>query len=217
MRKLVTLSVLSLSALFLGAGSAEAASVGFTLRLTGVTNPIVKIVNKSDTAEITSFVMTIGDTAYNFDRAFVHTDLTTPGIDATLLGPDDIHNGVRSDFVSYAFNNFSVGSKFFFQTDVDIDNQNSAEDYKNILFHLDGSDTSMNSLVTVQFSDGTELSQQMPNWLTGDVMRFTLMGESSYQQNGTPPAAVPLPAAAWSGISLLAGMGVWGRFRKKQR
>ena len=219
MRTALTAAMFGCAALAFTSSSASAADVGFTMRFFGTQNPSVKVINKSDSAEITDLVMTIGDTSKNFDWARVKPR-SDAHISSTLIGLDTVQGGLRSEEVNYTFDHFGAGDIFRFKTDIDKDHRNSHVNFRTSLFNL-SNDVLENALVTVKFSDGTELSQNVPNFQPGDLMRFTLMNEHEQDvelnvEQTRPPEVVPLPAAAWTGMSLLTGIGVAGKLRRRK-
>ncbi len=132
-------------------------------RLDPFNYPIFQLTNTSALATIESFDLTIGDTAFNFDNARVNAQ--SSGTKVTLISPDrDGGGGVRSDILSFALGGFTPGSFVEGNTDIDRDNFNSDEDFRQVLFDLNGTDSSDNAVVTVTFDDGTVLSGQLPDF-----------------------------------------------------
>lgn len=190
-----------LALLGLSQSSAHAQVTGYTLRLSGDFNvPRIRLTNDSGLATITALSLTIGDTTRNFD--FAIGESFTSGIAFVQVSPDNGNGGVRSDVVSYTFTGFSPTSFFQFDADVDIDAGNSGEDYRQVLFDLNGTDSSDNSLVTVNFSDGIVLSGNLPDFPTNPNNVFT------FSQHTVPSNVIPEPgtvALLTSGLLPLAG------------
>src|SRR5205085_890098 len=89
----------------LGAGSTRACQVEcFLFRAFGTVGdkPGFMLTNVSHMANILDFQLTIGDTAYNFD--LTTNEQASPGVSYTLLSPDHVVGGVRSDLIHYQFN-----------------------------------------------------------------------------------------------------------------
>lgn len=140
--------------------SANAQAIGYVLDVFGSTNiPTFALTNSSDTANIESFSMTIGDTSRNFDTGTV---TSAPGISFTLNSPDtNLSGGIRSDLVDFSFSfGFEPGATFSFTADVDIDSSNTTQDYRSVLFN---NGAAPNSVITLGFSGGLNLSQEMPD------------------------------------------------------
>jgi len=171
-------------------------AAAFTFQIYNDTNkPLMKFTNKSPAASITEFIVTIGDTAYNFDFALKQNVGTSTGMSWKRVMPDDNDSGgVRSDFVQYHnFKNFLPGRTFTFKTDIDEDNKNTVEDYRKVLFN---NGDAPNSVVTVYFSNGLSASLTLPDGPMNERYSFS--------------AEVPLPPAVWAGLGLL-GIVVGGR------
>ena len=149
---------------FLATASAQAVSIGYTLNLSGnVNSPTVKLTNDSSSDLITVFKMTIGLTTKNFDSA---TGEVLGGVASfTQMSPDDNSGGGdRSDFVHYTFTGFDPGETFRFKTDIDHDDNNTGEDYREVLFNNDNGTTVPNSEITVTFFGGTIFSGYLPDF-----------------------------------------------------
>ena len=139
--------------------SANAQAIGYVLDVFGNTNvPTFELINTSDSANIESFSMTIGDTSRNFDFATV---TGSTGITFMQNGPDTVDDGVRSNLVDFTFSSgFAPGSTFSFDADLDVDNSNTAEDYRSVMFNNGGAP---NSIIEVEFFGELTLSQEMPD------------------------------------------------------
>jgi hypothetical protein len=127
--------------------------------------PWMKITNNSTSESIAGFELTIGDESYNFDAVAAISNKSL-GINEILIEPDfNFEGGHRSDQVTYQFSGFEPG-KFFQAVDIDfdLDNTDSSEDYRQILFDLNGSDSSDNSEIKVTFSDGRILEGKLPDF-----------------------------------------------------
>ncbi len=191
-KKLAMMGVLLAGLLLVG--QANAALVGYEFQIFGNNNvPTVTLENLSSSADITRFIMTIGNTVYNFDAAY-HEVLT--GITSfTRVSPDaNDSGGVRSDQDEYTFVGFAPGGIFKFDTDVDRDNANTTENYRTVLFN---NGAVPNSTLTVEFTGGWSLSGTLPDY------------------SGDPPyvfsqvQVIPLPASLWlvgGGLLALAGL-----------
>ncbi len=118
--------------------------------------PLVVLTNTSDSALITKFELTIGDTSYNFDAVmFV---IPNPNVQVTSFTPDMIQGGVRGDELTVDFNGFSPGDQFGVRTDVDRDADNGLS-FTNFRAALVGAaDPANRAHVKVTFSDGTVLT-----------------------------------------------------------
>lgn len=192
------------------------ATVGFELRIGGGKNaPIIHLINQSTAASIEKFSLTIGDGAFNFDDYTIKS-LTTAHFTSSSV--DETDGGIRSDELSFVFDDFGPGQAFRIKSDIDIDSEASKEDYSQIMFQLGGSDPSDNSLVSVDFSDGTLLSGNLPDFesKTDGSYVFALSREVPNGDDGPTPA-IPLPPGLWAGLGLLGGLGAVGLARKTFR
>lgn len=120
--------------------------------------PTVKLTNTSTLEQITEFTLTIGNTGYNFDALYqvVHN---VGGY--TLLSPDsNSGGGARSNVDHVTFTGFDPNEYFQFGTDIDIDNSDTGEDYRTVMFN-NGSNP--NAVLTVKFSNGETLTQTLPD------------------------------------------------------
>jgi hypothetical protein len=104
--------------------------------------------------------MTIGLESKHFDVAAA---AALHGMGSfTLVSPDTVNFGLRSDVVAYTFTGFDPGDVFQFLVDPDDDiTLNSDENYTMILFN---NGLSANSLITVTFSDGISLAGMLPDF-----------------------------------------------------
>jgi hypothetical protein len=183
---------------------------GYILELSGDLNsPRVTITNTSGLDEIAEFDLTIGDTNFNFDSAGVI--FRSSGVSETLISPDfDFGGGVRSDTVSYLFTSFDPANLLQSQVDVDIDNFNSAEDYRQILFDLNGSDSSDNAQVTIKFTSGRTLSGLLPDFAENSDNFYSF----SQSISSKPSKSVPEPASLL-GLTAIGAITAGGVLKKK--
>jgi hypothetical protein len=201
---------------------AIAATVGFELRIRGGQNaPIFHLLNTSTTsAKITHMEITIGDSNYNFNQ-YEEKTLNTVDLSTFNLQTD---GSVRSNVMTADFTDFDNVNAFRVKTDIDIDSVNSTENFKTILFDLGGSDSSDNSLVSIDFSDGTFLSGHLPDYATETENPFiyslskNVPGGPVGNPGGNPSSpAIPLPSGLWAGLTLLGGLGVFSFAKKSFR
>jgi PEP-CTERM motif len=191
------------------------------------TMPYMELVNTSEEAEITQLSLTIGDTSKNFDWGKLVE--ASPGVAFSLITPDAVAGGVKSDTLTIQFTGLVPGEFVRFRTGLSPDDPGASMimDYRMVLFNLNGSDSSSNSTVTVDFegSEGTDsLVQQLPNFTSGGMPTFTSMAFPDHYmdmvmpftvtdsgllppQETEPPLDTPEPAS----IVLLGG-GLLGLF-----
>lgn len=185
------------------AGTASAATTGFSLGINGNNNtPTLTLENTGDMGKISGITVSIGDLAYNFDAAYQAS--ATSGSFGFTLGSDldtATGGGLRADSASYKFTDFGSTEKFQFKLDIDIDNKNSMEDYvlrllpKGSVFV-----TFEGGLVDSLFADLT------PTAGNNSEPYFYAVSETL--------APVPLPA----GLPLLVlGLGALGLVRRARR
>lgn len=194
---------------------AEAASVGFQVRVGGGKNaPIIRLINTSTDAEITSFTMNIGKTQYNFDYFWLKS---SPTMSYDMLTPDVENGGTRFDDLHATFTDFTPGKWFRIKTDIDADNVDSKENWHKILYDFGGEyNIHDNAEFHVTFSTGHELEGYLKDYgVEKKRVRYTRNLNLPSSDPKPPVTAIPLPAAAWSGIYLISGISGCGFLRKK--
>tara|TARA_Y100001933_G_scaffold194553_1_gene194680 strand:- start:4484 stop:5134 length:651 start_codon:yes stop_codon:yes gene_type:complete len=187
-------------------GLAAASTIGFKLTLSGSTNtPAMTLENTSDTALLENINITIGDTSFNFD--FLSSP-TSPASGTSTLNSPDLSNGLlRSDDIDISFTGFDPGESSSWTADVDVDNLNTVEDYRTVLFNNGGLP---NSVVTAAFSDAVGLIE---------LLSFTMpdgdASATSFTFTATSAAPIPVPAALPLLLAALGGLGFVGWRRKR--
>ncbi len=131
------------------------------------TSPFLELRNTSDAALLTQFSMSIGNLSKNFDWASLVE--ASPGVSYTLETVDAVMGGTTSDMLTIKFSNFEAGDFVRFRFGISADDPNApfVQDYRTILFGLNGSDSSNNSIVNVDFASGNSTEQlvnQLPNY-----------------------------------------------------
>ena len=234
-RKTLVALVLVVPVFGLAAGVAQAGSVGYQFRIAGNKNvPTFRLTNKSTSAEITSFTLTIGDTKFNFDfhRPYPSLLKINPEIGGTFDAPDLVQDKVRVNKMQVNYTDFQPGEFHRFKLDIDPDSKNKRIDYRSVLFDLGGNSSADNAKVTVNFSNGKTLSGYLPDYagpnLAGKKYAYTQWLNLSANNpnpddtsnpggndnigggsNNPPTPAVPLPAGVWAGLSMLGTLGAW--------
>jgi hypothetical protein len=181
---------------------ANAATTGFTLLINGNTNvPTMTLTNDSTLAQLIRFTLTIGNTTRNYDS--VTNTSPPPGGSFTLNSPDtNSSGGVRSDVIDIAFTGFDPAEQFSWDADFDIDNGNTNENYRTVLFN---NGTADNAVATAFFLGGSSVALTLPD---GNATA------TSFTFSASEVSAVPLPAA----LSLmLLGLGTFGGLRVVSR
>ncbi|WP_372784445.1 PEPxxWA-CTERM sorting domain-containing protein [Phenylobacterium sp.] len=205
-------SAIAASLLVLGASAANAAT-GFTLDINTLSNgtpdtPLFTLRNTSDTASLTSFSLNFAPNPNNIDRAisFTRLDDGAPQIQFTVTSPDESDGGTRADGLFMTFTGFDARNPdegLRFQVDFDPDSSNSSNsDFRNILFNNGAFN---NAVLTVGFSDGTTLTQTMPD----DAIK------TDYVFTGSNAGGVPEPASWALMIAGFGGVGVALRSRRR--
>ena len=146
-----------------GSFSFNAAPVGFSLAITGGFSAgdgnVLRLTgtNTSTDAELVSLTITVGNTVYNFDGVF--GVLTDAGV---VLTSDQIEGdgGLRFDQVDATLTGATAGRSFSWLMDLDIDDANTVENYRSVLFN---NGVGANAVVTATFSDGTVISRELPD------------------------------------------------------
>ena len=196
------------AALMLASGTASAATTGFRLVISGNDQniPTLTLTNISTTALLTQFSMTIGDTSRNFDE--IYTITAPAGGSATLTAgssSQSANNSAtgRTNTFSVNFSGFDPSEFARWDVDIDIDNQNTFEDYRRVFFN---NGTAPNSLVSALFSDGRTVDLTLPDRANNlSSYRFTA---------ATQVSAVPVPAALPLLATALGALGFASRRRK---
>ena len=199
--------------------SADASVIGYTLDINNpvfntanlVNNvPDFRLTNTSDTASIAAFNLTIGDNDFHFDFVRSQSIFNDSGavLSFTLNNPDYVNDHVGDGIIDYIFAGFDPGDAFQFEADVDPHVGNVVQDYREILFP--------NALLTVSFSDGNSLSQ---NLAPADVglagYRFSQRLDTSLVPR--PQSDLPEPGSlALFGLGL-TGLGLAARRKRAAR
>ncbi|MBT8131154.1 MAG: hypothetical protein KJO35_02705 [Gammaproteobacteria bacterium] len=199
MKSFYKFSVASFSllvAMILAPNPANAALIGYTFEIFGAgsaqscqgcnftlddNSPLLRLTNDSDVAEITAFMLTIGDSAFSFDFAANAGPESSMGVDGTLNSPDEANDSNQNDLIDYDFTGFLPARFFATQIDIEQDGSASFEDFEEVFWNNGGA---ANSLLTVFFSSGDMFSLTLPD-------QNTDLTEYSFSQSIT---VVPLPA-----------------------
>ncbi|MEL6766504.1 MAG: hypothetical protein AAFP17_04935 [Pseudomonadota bacterium] len=202
-----------------GAAAPAAASIiGFDLTIDGslgtqpgsVNVPIITLTNRSDTALLESFSLTVGDPSFNFDGV---VEIIAPdGGTATLVEGDTSINrvdGVNTDRISFSFTGFDPGESISFGADIDADSGVFQQDFRDVLFN---NGEASNAVASTAFGSGTPLMLTL-----ADVENPSELYETSawagHYQNGEV-IATPVPASLLLLGGTLAGIGFLASRRK---
>lgn len=185
----------------LGASTASAATLGFTLTIsgsgqTGANEPRFVLTNNSASAQITDFDFGIGNTGYNFDGFY--NIIAPAGGTASANVDANTNGGSRVDVINAAFTGFDAGENAQWNVDVDIDTLNTFEDYRTVLWN---NGAALNTVFTATFSTGDTLSVTAPDAAV----------VSSYTFSASSAPAVPLPAGLPLVLTGLAGFALLKR------
>lgn len=190
----------SLFAAFLGSSAASAVTTGFDLMIDGsygqqpgtVNVPLVTLTNRSSEALLTSFSLTIGDPAFNFDGV-IQIRGPAGGSSRLMIGDTNIPrvDGVNTDTIALAFTGFKPGESVSFGVDIDADNGNFFQDYRNVLFN---NGAAPNAQVTVQFTDAAPLVLTLNDVSDpGPITRASALSTVA----ADTVSAIPVPASAF--------------------
>lgn len=192
---------------------AEASIVGYQVAIEpslayGANVPKFELSNLSDSLEVTNFTFTIGDTSFNFDG---FTNVSAPsGVTYVFNGLDtNLFGGLNSDVVDLDLTGFTGGVVLSFDFDVDIDSDASTSGGPSFetVFWNNGA-AAANSTISVEFGDGTLLSQSIgenPIPVSGSRYEFSQVSH-----------VIPEPSTLliWSLLGF-AGVGAAGWRRKR--
>jgi hypothetical protein len=191
------------------------------------TMPYFELRNTSEEATITQLMITIGDMSKSFDWAQLIE--SSPAVMFSLIDLDGSWAGQKSDTLVINFSGLGPGEFVRFRTGLAPDDgpPGTVLDYRMTLFHLNGSDPSSNSLVTVNFqgAEGTQsLAKQLPNYTSMGmatsttlafpnhymdmVMPFSLTDEGTIGDE-EPGPEVPEPETLVLLASGLLGLAAW--------
>lgn len=198
--------------------AADPVIAAYELEMSGNPNtPFFKFTNLAPFGgpAITSVGVTLGDAGRgNFDSAiFESFSGGHPAVDVAQRGPDDNGSGgVRADFVAYDFGppGLGAGGRWFrFRCDVDPDTDDELDDYRRILFDVNGDGgLEDNALVTVRFAHGWVIEGRLPDFAEAPdgVYRFGM----GWGIDAGPELPEP------SGPSLAAAAGLFLARRRRQ-
>jgi PEP-CTERM motif len=184
----------------------------------------------SGNAALTTFSISVGDPAMNFDWGRIIS--TSPGVTATLLAPDTLENGVRGNAITYNFSGLTPGKQVIFQVDIDPNATNGDQfaDYRQVLFHVSPSgapvdpDTSHNAITTIGFHDpssslvNTTLPPQV--WPNVSVPYQTVFGMqivSQYMQDHVDAFDIGALTVPEPSTLAMAGLGFAGLILRMRR
>jgi hypothetical protein len=178
--------------------------------------PLISLTNIG-VAHISRFELTIGDLDYNFDLVY---GSNSPGFSHTLITPDTINGGVRSDVLIIDFAGFAQGLTWSGYVDIDANNARNGtgtiEDAREVLWN---NDAGTPAVITVTFADGFQLAGVLPDDFRQQAMNLQRVGQSDietryavdgdlYQFAQTTPDSrvriIPTPTAGLLGLALLA-------------
>jgi hypothetical protein len=144
--------------------ASRASVIGYSLSVGpgggGNNTPRLILTNTSDSAGISRFVFTIGDSDYNFDIVAPVGGETTPGVAPTLVTPDGVNDGIRSQFLEVSFTGLVPTRQASFATDVDAGTSNITLDFTTIFFN---NGALPNASVLVEFGSAGSLSMVLPD------------------------------------------------------
>lgn len=208
MRLAARIATAAAVAAVLTAGAAQAATVGFPLRVSGDPNvPTFVLANLSDREAISGFGLTIGDATRNFDEILLGAG--PMGGTATLLFGSASQGGSsatggRTDASAIGHTGFVSGQSSTFTADIDRDDANTIENYR-LRFFNNGA--APNSVVTVTYDTGRILDLALPDQAT--VATSYTFAET------IEVAPIPLPAGLSLLGSALLGIAIAAQRRRR--
>lgn len=190
-----------------GAGIAQAATVGFALDIdmANANGPGFTITNLSDTASITGGSLTLGDTSYNFDCV---TQVAAPSGGAVTVLTPEVNacfpgGGQRPDTIEFTTSGFDPGDAVSFYADVDPDFRDGTVSDPGIV--TDGGSLS------IAFSGSQSVFALAVDLTNPGVAPYGYVVTAEDDSGGLPP--VPLPA---SGLLLFGGLASVGLIRRRR-
>lgn len=159
--------------------------VAFELRIlpaggTNKDNVTFSLINRSAKAEITRFSFTIGDTSRNFDvitGPLGSPVATSPGVQASIVKPDQLQGAVRTDAVEVRLTGMLPGNRWQANSEIDSDDADTVEDFTKVFFN---NGDLPNSEIRVEFNDGRVLTMTVPDELTANnLYTFTRSAPTS--------------------------------------
>lgn len=199
------------------------------------TMPFIQLVNTSAEAQLTQLQLSVGDLSKNFDWATLVQ--TSPGVQVSIQNPDSIAGAVKSDLLVINFSHFDPGDFVRLRVGLspDLATANKIMDYRNVLFQMNGSNTSNNAVANVSFTGtagSTVVTNQLPDFVNANkftstnlsllttscgmdsVIPFTLNGQASI----TPPTIpVPEPASVTLMAFSILGLFAWRAHKRLAR
>ncbi len=188
----------SLGVVFLAvfiASPVQAAIIGFTVQFT---DTFVSLNNDSDFADITAYTISIGDTAFNFDR--VTSGFEFAGSSVVVVSPDAVDDAVRSDDLSLSFENFFPGQRSQSIVDIDPDSGNS-DVCCTIYGVMFNNGDAPNAVIAVTFSNGFILDAEIPDM---DSAAACSSGCEFSSEFDLPEPALPLLVGSMVAAALVA-------------
>lgn len=200
-------------ALAVCAPAADAATVGFELRLSNTASsggtadaPRFTVANTSDgtAATLDRLTFTIGNTAFGFDRVTAIDYSAASSVvfaDAANLAANDL---LRTDVLDIAIGGLGAGELIRFYAEIDADGLQTSSNYRNVFF---GNGTNVpNSTITGYFSSGDVLSLEIASGQQTNITGYTFGIEADeFSTTAVPlPAALPLAAAGFGVLGLAA-------------
>ncbi|MEQ8849714.1 hypothetical protein [Botrimarina sp.] len=201
--------------------------------------PFIEITNPSDApSAITSFEMSIGDTAFQFSNQFLRKEDTNAGAfpangtDYAFTGystPDiEFDTSVDEDgdllVIDFTDGGLMPGETVRFQVDINRDpdepNEKLFADYTSVFFKSDGSDdTSENSEIVITFEGGDEWRGTLPNQdIDGSITQFFQRARPySVPQQGVMVGPIPIVPEPAAGLLAALGVATIGARSKRRR
>lgn len=173
----------------------------FTISIGNPDQPTLRLKNtSSDGVQLVSFLMTIGDAAYNFDwitDAYPETDSGGDLSSTLIIGDPQAQNNIGTDLFEFLFTGFDPNDKVRFYPEIDQDGTNSGEDCRTIFFN---NSDAPNAILRGLFKYGPQLfplSYTLPDGASDS---------SFYEFTASKDVATPIPGAVWLLGSGLAGL-----------
>lgn len=196
--------------------------------------PWIEVTNAGEsTAQITQFLMTIGDTDFNFsDDHFGNPIFASANNPAGIDLDGDIQSSGNQLVID--FTGFDPGETVRFRVDIDPDDPDAFPhpDFRRVLFDMNGSTVTDNAQIQLRYSHGTSTFDTPPRFLEDYAVNPLAGIFVSFEQASIRPytwmepvevfevsdrAVIPEPSTSSIAALVLLVGGYWSRRKRANR